>query len=187
MNYDTFVDQGAQRAAAPTERAAALTRAALETLAERLTGGEVLALGDIDLPHSYTDIRAVAAGLATLRLPLPEQEGGPGPLRLALEMQAPRMAMEVLLRIRLPDAAPLLFSVPLAAEEAATCLFDLPATAARVLEVEIDSGEGLPALQHGEARRLGLGLRGFMLCRLDDHLSRLAFLESRSFTSVNAE
>ncbi|MGF2213086.1 NAD-dependent epimerase/dehydratase family protein [Streptomyces albidoflavus] len=31
-----------------------------------LTGGEVLALGDIDLPHSYTDIRAVAAGLATL-------------------------------------------------------------------------------------------------------------------------
>lgn len=44
MNYDTFVDQVAQRAAAPTERAAALTRAALETLAERLTGGEVLDL-----------------------------------------------------------------------------------------------------------------------------------------------
>ncbi|UNS95278.1 NAD(P)H-binding protein [Streptomyces tubbatahanensis] len=31
-----------------------------------LTGGEVAALGDIDLPHSYTDIRNVAAGLATL-------------------------------------------------------------------------------------------------------------------------
>ncbi|WP_369208837.1 NAD-dependent epimerase/dehydratase family protein [Streptomyces sp. PU-14G] len=31
-----------------------------------LTGGEVAALGDIDLPHSYTDIRSVAAGLATL-------------------------------------------------------------------------------------------------------------------------
>ncbi|MFE3527169.1 NAD-dependent epimerase/dehydratase family protein [Streptomyces sp. NPDC059161] len=31
-----------------------------------LTGAEVLTLGDIDLPHSYTDIRAVAAGLATL-------------------------------------------------------------------------------------------------------------------------
>ncbi|MBD0422787.1 NAD-dependent epimerase/dehydratase family protein [Streptomyces sp. TRM S81-3] len=31
-----------------------------------LTGGEVLALGDIDLPHSHTDIRDVAAGLATL-------------------------------------------------------------------------------------------------------------------------
>jgi glycosyltransferase involved in cell wall biosynthesis len=128
-----------------------------------------------------------AAGLATLRLPLPETAEPPAPLRLALEMQAPNLAMEVLLRIRLPDAAPLLFSVPLQPGEAATCLFDLPATAASVLEVEIDSGEGLPALQHGEARRLGVGLRGFMLCRLDDHISRLAFLESRSFTSVTAE
>lgn len=31
-----------------------------------LGGGEILGLGDIDLPHSYTDIRDVAAGLATL-------------------------------------------------------------------------------------------------------------------------
>ncbi|WP_149562716.1 NAD-dependent epimerase/dehydratase family protein [Streptomyces cacaoi] len=31
-----------------------------------LTGGEVLAFGDIDLPHSYSDIRDVAAGLAVL-------------------------------------------------------------------------------------------------------------------------
>ncbi|WP_424215731.1 NAD-dependent epimerase/dehydratase family protein (plasmid) [Streptomyces sp. BI20] len=31
-----------------------------------LTGGEVPALGDIDLEHSYTDIRDVARGLATL-------------------------------------------------------------------------------------------------------------------------
>ncbi|RFU88129.1 NAD-dependent epimerase/dehydratase family protein [Streptomyces triticagri] len=31
-----------------------------------LAGTEVYGLGDIDLPHSYTDIRAVAEGLATL-------------------------------------------------------------------------------------------------------------------------
>ncbi|GHB40016.1 epimerase [Streptomyces viridiviolaceus] len=31
-----------------------------------LTGGKVLGLGDIDLPHSHTDIRDVATGLATL-------------------------------------------------------------------------------------------------------------------------
>ncbi len=31
-----------------------------------LTGGDVVGIGDIDLPHSYTDIRDVAAGLATL-------------------------------------------------------------------------------------------------------------------------
>ncbi|MFD9002582.1 NAD-dependent epimerase/dehydratase family protein [Streptomyces sp. NPDC059582] len=31
-----------------------------------LTGGQVMAFGDIDLPHSYTNIADVAAGLATL-------------------------------------------------------------------------------------------------------------------------
>ncbi len=31
-----------------------------------VTGGEVLGLGNIDLPHSYTDIRDVAGGLVTL-------------------------------------------------------------------------------------------------------------------------
>jgi uncharacterized protein (DUF2267 family) len=44
MNYDTFVDQVAQRTRTPSERAVELTRATLETLAERLTGGEVLDL-----------------------------------------------------------------------------------------------------------------------------------------------
>ncbi|WP_328656110.1 NAD-dependent epimerase/dehydratase family protein [Streptomyces sp. NBC_00334] len=39
-----------------------------------LTGGEVLGFGDVDLPHSYTDIRDVAAGLATLG----EREDGDG-------------------------------------------------------------------------------------------------------------
>ncbi|MCW3841337.1 DUF2267 domain-containing protein [Micromonospora yasonensis] len=44
MNYDTFVDRVAQRSRTPRERAAELTRATLETLSERLTGGEVLDL-----------------------------------------------------------------------------------------------------------------------------------------------
>ena len=44
MNYDTFVDQVAQRTRTSSERAVELTRATLETLAERLTGGEVLDL-----------------------------------------------------------------------------------------------------------------------------------------------
>lgn len=39
-----------------------------------LTGTEVYGLGDIDLPHSYTDIRDVASGLATLG----ERPGGDG-------------------------------------------------------------------------------------------------------------
>ncbi|MFC4147857.1 DUF2267 domain-containing protein [Micromonospora mangrovi] len=50
MNYDTFVDQVAQRTRTPSERAVELTHATLETLAERLTGGEVLDLA-IQLPR----------------------------------------------------------------------------------------------------------------------------------------
>ncbi|MET8308750.1 DUF2267 domain-containing protein [Micromonospora sp. NPDC005173] len=49
MNYDTFIDQVSQRTRAPSERSVELTRAVLETLAERLTGGEVLDLA-VQLP-----------------------------------------------------------------------------------------------------------------------------------------
>ncbi|ABP54572.1 hypothetical protein Strop_2121 [Salinispora tropica CNB-440] len=49
MDYDTFVDQIAQRTDTPAAQAVELTRAVLETLAERLTGGEVLDLA-VQLP-----------------------------------------------------------------------------------------------------------------------------------------
>ncbi|MFJ8688879.1 DUF2267 domain-containing protein [Micromonospora wenchangensis] len=44
MNYDTFVDQVARRVRTDPERAVVLIHATLATLAERLTGGEVLDL-----------------------------------------------------------------------------------------------------------------------------------------------
>ncbi|SCF24312.1 DUF2267 domain-containing protein [Micromonospora mirobrigensis] len=44
MNYDTFVDQVAQRTGLDPDRAVQLIHATLRTLAERLTGGEVLDL-----------------------------------------------------------------------------------------------------------------------------------------------
>ncbi|MFI7607782.1 DUF2267 domain-containing protein [Micromonospora sp. NPDC049366] len=44
MNYDTFVDQVTQRTRTSPEQGVALTRAVLQTLAERLTGGEMLDL-----------------------------------------------------------------------------------------------------------------------------------------------
>ncbi|MBO1073869.1 glycosyltransferase family 4 protein [Roseomonas marmotae] len=127
-----------------------------------------------------------AAGIATLRLPLPDGAAG-APLRLYLEMEAPARAMEIGLRFSSDGGPATLFTLPFRAEESATCVFDLPATAAHVLEAEIDSGEGLHALRQGEARRLGIGLRGFMLCRQDDHLARLAFLENLNFASVRPE
>ncbi|MEV6691913.1 DUF2267 domain-containing protein [Micromonospora sp. NPDC051196] len=50
MNYDTFVDQVAQRTGTSSQRAVELIQATLETLAERLTGGEVLDLA-VQLPE----------------------------------------------------------------------------------------------------------------------------------------
>ncbi len=44
MKADIFVDRVAQRTGTSPDRAVELTRAVLETLAERLTGGEVLDL-----------------------------------------------------------------------------------------------------------------------------------------------
>ncbi|WP_328346120.1 DUF2267 domain-containing protein [Micromonospora sp. NBC_00421] len=44
MNYDTFVDQVARRIRTGPDRAVVLVHATLATLAERLTGGEVLDL-----------------------------------------------------------------------------------------------------------------------------------------------
>ncbi|MEU6023782.1 DUF2267 domain-containing protein [Micromonospora sp. NPDC048871] len=50
MNYDTFVDQVAQRTGTSTQRAVDLIQATLATLADRLTGGEVLDLA-VQLPE----------------------------------------------------------------------------------------------------------------------------------------
>ncbi|WP_341716040.1 DUF2267 domain-containing protein [Micromonospora sp. FIMYZ51] len=50
MDYDTFVDHVARRTSTSPQRAAELTRATLATLAERLTGGEVLDLA-VQLPE----------------------------------------------------------------------------------------------------------------------------------------
>lgn len=51
MEYGTFVDQVAGRTGTSGARAAELTRATLETLSERMTGGEVLDLA-AQLPKS---------------------------------------------------------------------------------------------------------------------------------------
>ncbi|GGM39922.1 hypothetical protein GCM10011608_25900 [Micromonospora sonchi] len=50
MDYDTFVDQVARRTGTSSQRAVELIRATLATLAERLTGGEVLDLA-VQLPE----------------------------------------------------------------------------------------------------------------------------------------
>lgn len=54
MNYDTFIDTVAQRVGVSSDEAVVHTRATLETLADRLTGGEALDLA-AQLPKPLQD------------------------------------------------------------------------------------------------------------------------------------
>ncbi len=121
------------------------------------------------------------AGIATLRLPLSGDTNAP--LRACFTLRAPA-DMEVEFRFHTEGNTAATFLVPLLQGETRTCLFDLPPLTAPDLRVDIDSGEGVYALQYGEARRLGVGIIDLMVCRLDDHASRLAFLEDHILNPV---
>lgn len=122
-------------------------------------------------------------GSAALRLPLPPQAAG-APLRLYLELRTPPEALNVTLRAAADGSVLAVAELALQPQGDVTYMLDLPALPAGTpLDLELDNGAGIPAEGiAGEAEtRIGAGLRGFMLCRLDDHASRLAFLEQQSF------
>lgn len=64
MAYDDFINTVASRARVSTDQAATITRATLETLADRISGGEANELAD-QLPEGVDDY---------LRKPLPTRE-----------------------------------------------------------------------------------------------------------------
>lgn len=119
-------------------------------------------------------------GRALLSVPLERGQDVPAdaPLRLHLDCVAPPRALRVRLRL-LPDGPACDF---LAGDGTRfTQVLDLPPGAASI-ELEIDSGaEGVPLDEPG-GRRVGLGLAGLLVCRPDDILARLAFLERRRCT-----
>ncbi|ONG44870.1 hypothetical protein BKE38_27195 [Pseudoroseomonas deserti] len=122
-------------------------------------------------------------GSASLRLPLPEAAIG-APLRLYLEVRPPFEACSVSLRCAAAGITLSLVELPMAPGADRTFMLDLPALPELApLELDFDSGAAVEATGvAGQAEcRIGLGLRGFMLCRLDDHAARLAFLELQSF------
>ncbi|MCR0982450.1 glycosyltransferase [Roseomonas populi] len=111
---------------------------------------------------------ALAGGPARLRLPLPP--GTEGLLRLHLELRAEgggtvRLAL-------FADSAPAGGAqiTDLPAGDFATALPVTVAPGATALELELDAPEGT-------------GLRGLMLCRDDDLLARLSFLEAQGLPS----
>lgn len=127
-------------------------------------------------------------GGCTMRLLLPAEASGAA-LRLYLQIHSPPLPLPVNLRCHSRGVSIAQFEVAVEPGRHPTLMLDLPpADYAAPLEVEFDTGEGvdLSRLSSEESRRVGMGLSGFMLCRLDDHASRLGFLEQQSFVSVPA-
>ncbi|MFB9972055.1 glycosyltransferase family 4 protein [Pseudoroseomonas cervicalis] len=127
-------------------------------------------------------------GGAALRLPLPPQAAGAA-LRLYLELRTPPEALAVTLRAAAAGNTLAVAELALQPQGDVTYMLDLPALPAGTpLDLEFDNGAGIAAQAiAGEAEtRIGAGLRGFMLCRLDDHASRLAFLEQQSFLTPSS-
>jgi len=122
-------------------------------------------------------------GSAGLRLPLPAESSGT-PLRLCLELRAPPAATLLPVRCTGADGTAAQFELELEPGKDTTFMLDLPPMEdATLLEVELENGEGtdLSAVGLPDPRRVGAGLRGLMVCRLDDHAARLAYLEQQSF------
>ena len=111
----------------------------------------------------------LAGGPARLRLPLPP--GTAGPLRLNLELRA-EGGRPVRLTLFADSAPAGTGSIP-----------DPPAgDFATAIPVEVAEGTGVLELELDAPR--GTGLRGLMLCRDDDLLARLDFLEGQRLPAL---
>ena len=111
-------------------------------------------------------------GVATLGLPLPP--GAAGRWRLYLDVAAPVGGGEVHLRAEAAGEELAAGRVLLGPNQSGCALTLALPEGARLLLAEIESTPVRPA---NESRVLGAGLRRVMLCREDDLLSRLGWLE----------
>jgi glycosyltransferase involved in cell wall biosynthesis len=112
----------------------------------------------------------IAGGVARLRVPVAGEAGGR--LRLHLELRAPADAGPLRLAV-LADGVPCGDAALVHPPEGdfASALSVTTPPDPHVLEVELECGPGF-------------GLRGLMLCREDDLLARLGFLEAQRFAGV---
>jgi glycosyltransferase involved in cell wall biosynthesis len=120
-------------------------------------------------------------GFCQLSLPLPP-EAADAPLRLYLGLRGPGRAMTLRLRVWAGGAEPGPWqALALQPGEEGSAMLRLapPGSAARTIEVEMDSGTGAPLapILPGDTRLAGVGVSMVMLCREDDLPSRLAQLE----------
>ncbi len=121
-------------------------------------------------------------GVARLRLILPAG-AAEGPLRLYLGCVAPGQEARIGLRAYGAGTAPPAFTRFAAeAQSRFTCLTDVASPAEDVI-VEIDggAGSGIGTRRRPDTRRVGLGVTSVMVCRPNDLVARLDFLERHAF------
>jgi glycosyltransferase involved in cell wall biosynthesis len=129
----------------------------------------------------------VKPGRVALRLPLAAMPGT-APLRVLVQVAAPPMPWRMRLRAIAGTGLGADFGeVSGGPRQVTNCVFEVPASAwPRGMDevlVEIDAPEGGPlaSVTAGDERVVSFGLLHAMVCRADDHESRLRYLEGRNW------
>ncbi len=127
-------------------------------------------------------------GPVALALPMPADCGGQG-LRLYLDLRPPPrpVTLAVSARIGGEEVRASLALLPGPDFVAAIDIPILPIGA--LMEVELDTGPGVRLADLGidDNRSVGVGVKAVMLCRADDLLSRLRYVEAVRFPAVEVE
>lgn len=127
-------------------------------------------------------------GVARLRMALPA-EAAQGPLRLYLGCVGPGQEVRIGLRAYGAGSTPPPFARILAEPQARfTCLVEVASPAAEVI-VEIDggAGAGIGTRRRPDGRKVGVGIAAFMLCRPNDLVARVDFLERHAFRVLSPD
>ncbi|PZW49069.1 glycosyltransferase involved in cell wall biosynthesis [Humitalea rosea] len=127
-------------------------------------------------------------GPAAVAVPLPAALLG-APLRLYLDIRPPPLALTLRITARAGNRG-IGTEIPIHPGPDLTFAFELPELEdAEFLHLDLDTGPGIRLSDLGtdDIRSIGIGLRGVMLCRADDLLSRLAYVESLRTSTRMAE
>jgi len=124
-------------------------------------------------------------GPAAMTMPLPEALQG-APLRLYLDIRPPPQPLTLRLVAR-AGAEDFTAEIALQPGEDITIAADLPPLKEALLELELDAGAGVRLTEGGDPRSIGVGLKAVMLCRADDLLSRLGYLEATRTRAAQVE
>ncbi|WP_431285301.1 glycosyltransferase [Humitalea sp. 24SJ18S-53] len=127
-------------------------------------------------------------GPVALGLPLAPGFAGQA-LRLYLDLRAPPRPLDLRIMARAGEEETVAV-LPMKPGPDFIAAIDIPPMPdSSVLEIDLDTGPGVRLADLGvdDPRTIGIGIRGVMLCRADDLLSRLGYVEAARFPQAEAE